>query len=477
MSKTPLYDALLEHRALHPAPFHMPGHKGRTPYEGLEDVWSLDVTELPDTGDLYAGGDAIAQAEALWAESWHMEDCQFLTGGSTQGLLAALLLCARWGRDILVDRACHKSVYHGLAMWNLRPAYLMRRQDEPISPEALEEALDAAPVGRPFTTVCITSPTYYGVLSDVPALAEVAHSRGCELIVDAAHGCHLPFLRDRNPFRGADLVVSSAHKTLPALGQGAVLMGGAGPFLPEELRWAAGVVGTSSPSYPVMASLDLARAFMEGDGGKESYRAAMGQVRAFRDAFPSLRDSVDPLRLTLTVNARVVDGYRVKELLEAMGVFPEMADRDHVVFLFSGMNDARDSARLWRELEEVGRDWPGVWDAPMEPLDPPAPEVVFPPAAALCAMGRARPLAEMEGAVCGETVAPYPPGVPVIAPGERITKKCLAYLREVGYNVHKSVRVMERGILDDRPGLTAPDREAMERARQERELLKREGLL
>ncbi len=434
---TPLLDALLEHMAQRPVAFHMPGHKGRCPYKNWPDGFSMDVTELPDTGNLYEGGDAIAQAEELWAEAWGFDACQFLTCGSTQGLHAALLLCARLGKGVLVDRACHRAVYNALALCDLHPAYFSRPQHLPIDPDAFQEAVDEASRALPdLTTVCITSPTYYGVLSDVPALADICHQYGLFLIVDAAHGCHLPFLRDKNPFRGADLVVSSAHKTLPVYGQGALLFS-EGFFSADDLRWAASGMGTSSPSYPVMASMDAARAFMESADGLERCRRAIHWALRLKNAFPAITDSIDPMRLTLRVNALAADGFRVKTALEAMGVFPEMADRDHVVFLFSGQNTDEDFQRLFEELYQVGKDWPGVWDEPMTPPLPPEPEVVLSPAQALVARRKGVPLCEAEGMISAVQVAPYPPGVPVIAPGERITKKCLAYLREVGYNVHE----------------------------------------
>lgn len=446
---TPLLDALLEHMAQRPVAFHMPGHKGRCPYKNWPDGFSMDVTELPDTGNLYVGDDAISQAEELWADAWGFDSCQFLTCGSTQGLHAALLLCARLGKGVLVDRACHRAVYNALALCDLHPAYFSHPQHLPIDLDAFQEVVDEQCRAMPeLTTVCITSPTYYGVLSDVPALADICHSHGLYLVVDAAHGCHLPFLRDRNPFRGADLVVSSAHKTLPVYGQGALLFS-EGFFSPEDLRWAASVMGTSSPSYPVMASMDAARALMESREGLEKCRRAIHWALRLKNAFPAITDSVDPMRLTLTVNALAADGFRVKTALEAMGVFPEMADRDHVVFLFSPQNTDGDFERLFAELHQVGKDWPGVWDAPMTPPLPPEPEVVLSPAQALVAKRRSMQLSEAEGMVSAVQVAPYPPGVPVIAPGERITKKCLAYLREVGYNVRE-----RQDVVWDEPAIS-----------------------
>ena len=434
---TPLVDALLAHRALEPVPFHMPGGKGRAlPLEALGQMSTFDVTELPDTGNLYEGGDVIAAAEALWAARFGFPTCQFLTGGSTQGLQAALLLAAQaGGKGLLADRCSHRSIFNAMALFDLRPSFFVRRQDAPVTPELLEDALTAREqMGNGVNTVCVTSPTYYGVLSDIPALARVAHRHGAKLVVDGAHGAHLPFL-GQNPFEGADLLVCSAHKTLPVYGQGALLFAGA-DFAPADVRRAASVVGTSSPSYPIMASMDAARARLESKEGQLELLCAKSCAARLAARFGTLKNvTLDPLRLTLEVPDK--GGFALKRALEEEGIFPEMADADHVVFLFSVSNIPVDFDRL--EAALARRFVPG-------PIDraalPPEPEQVVSPAQALLAPRQRVPLTESEGLVCGQQVAPYPPGIPVIAPGERITKKCLAYLDDVGYNVHQEVDVL-----------------------------------
>ncbi len=444
---TPLYDALRAYGRQGAARFHMPGHKGRRVTPALSGAVELDLTELPDTGDLYRGGDVIAQAEALWARAWGLPWCQFLTGGSTQGLQAALLLCARRGRGVLVDRCSHRAVYNAMGLLGLEPVYLPRTQDRPLPAEEVARALDAAAAaGREIKTVCIPSPTYYGVLSDVAEIAAVCHRRGAWLVVDGAHGCHLPFLGP-DPFLGADLVVSSAHKTLPVYGQGALLFSG-GAVGPEELRWAALVWGTSSPAYPILAALDWAREWMTGEG-REGWARAAAFTRRCRERFSALdRPELDPTRLTL-VTRPTGEGHRAMAELAARGVVCEMADRDHVVLILTGADRPEDYRRLWAALEASGRFAPGGALSPLAP--PPEPQVVLSPAQAMRARGVRRPLEACEGAVCLEQVAPYPPGVPVIAPGEAVTKKGLAYLREVGYNVSQMVSVRGRTGEEELP--------------------------
>lgn len=435
--ETPLLDALRDYAKGDPARFHMPGHKGVAP-GALKNLFPLDVTELPDTGDLYAGGDVIARAEGLWGELFGFPTCQFLTGGSTQGIHTALLLCARRGRDILVDRCAHRAVHNAMALFDLLPAYLSRPQDRPLTPTMLRRGLELAREhGRDIKTVCITSPTYYGVLSDVPALSAVAHEFGTALVIDGAHGCHLPFL-GQAPFRGADLVICSAHKTMPVLGQGALLFAGE-DFSPEEARRAASVCGTSSPSYAVMASMDLARAEWTDARGRRKLEELCRQIAHLRAVFPSFSGpEMDPMRLTALVPGGL--GRAWKKRLEERGVFPEMADRDHLVFLLSPSNSRRHLKRLEKALEALYAAAPAFDPVPCPPA--PLPPVRLTPRQALLAPTARRVLAESEGEICAQQIAPYPPGIPVVAPGEEITKKGLAYLTQVGYNMDKEIQIV-----------------------------------
>ena len=434
MEKTPLYDALTSFAAQHPLRMHMPGHKGK-PVPGLDNLSAIDFTELPPTGNLFDGGGTIGEAEGLWAEVFHMDSCLFLTGGSTQGVLTALTLACRPGDTVLLDRGSHRSAYNALALLDLKPVYLQRPWlaqagvTGPISLGEVEKQLEAHPEIR---TLCITSPTYYGVLSDLPALAEVMHRRGGVLVVDGAHGAHLPFLGDYG-LSAADLLVVSAHKTLPAPGQSALLFSN-GAFSHADLRRAGSIYGSSSPSYPMMAALDLCRAHMLEHGGA-AYRKTAEEVARLRQRFPALTDKdapLDPTRLVVCTP----DGYAVQEALEGRNVWPEMADGGHVVFIPTCADSPDDFARLETALKEVA-----LGPCPGYPAPPEPPELVLTPRQALFAPRRTLPLEQGEGLVAACQVAPYPPGVPVVAPGERLNKKSIAYLKQIGYNTLEDVSV------------------------------------
>lgn len=426
----PLYEALARLAGKLPLRFDMPGHHGQGLLTaGLADT-ALDFTENGCTGDLFGeGSDSIEAAERLWARTLRVDACLFLTGGSTQGLHTGLAMLAGTDGDVALDRGSHRSSYHAMALLGLRPHYLSRPWlasegvAGPIDPAEVERTLSTYPEIK---TVSIVSPTYYGVLSDIPAIAQVCHTHGVRLLVDGAHGAHLPYFGYRG-YSKADIVVLSAHKTLPALGQSAILA--ARGFSMNELRRFGSVYGSSSPSYLLMASLDLAREYMEGEG-MPLYRRCAERCAALRGRFPTLRAQVglelDPTRLCVKCR----DGFRLAELLRERNIFPEMADTRHVVFILTAADNAERLDKLEAALTAL-LEPPDKLDFP---APPPFPPIVNSPRAALFASRRRVPLVSAAGLVAAEQIAPYPPGVPVVAPGEQITKKHLAYLDKIGYN-------------------------------------------
>ena len=433
---TPLYDTLVKYAAKSPARFHMPGHKGAPlPAPELAGLASIDVTEIPGTGNLYEAGEPFDSAQRLWAEAFGFDCCQFLTGGSTMGIHTGLALFCRPGDKVLVDRGCHRAVYNALALLDLEPVFLERRWlpdhnlTGPFCPGDVEKMLVAHPEIK---TICITSPTYSGLLSDILGISRVIHAHGGKLFIDGAHGAHLPFL-GVDAFAGADGVVVSAHKTLPAMGQSALLF--TNGVDPEQVRRTASLYGSSSPSYPMMASLDLARQWLMDHPGE--YCRAVDRVADLRNKFPSLCGDLplDPCRLTL----KVKDGPAFARALEKRGIYPEMEDGGHVVFICTASDREDNFRRLEEALEEL-RDEMG--DCAPLPA-PPLPERVLSPRQALFAPNEGQILDDCEGKVSAVQVAPYPPGVPVVAPGERIGKKELSYLREIGYNTMLEIRTVK----------------------------------
>lgn len=436
---TPIYQVLKQYADQMTARFHMPGHKGAfLPAPELAPLAPLDVTEIPGTGNLYEEGEPFTSAQKLWAEMFQADYCQFLTGGSTMGIHTGLSLLCRPGDKILVDRNCHRAVFNAMGLLDLEPVYMERpwlsghNLVGPFSREDVEKYLDQHPDVK---TICITSPTYAGLLSDIEGISAAVHARGGKLFVDGAHGAHLPFLHV-DAFRGADCVVVSTHKTLPAMGQSALLF--TRGMDPELVRRRASIYGTSSPSYPILASIDLAREWLKEH--PEEYPRTARRVEQLRRRFPGVGEGLpcDPTRLTL----KVKDGPSFQERLEQMGIYPEMEDGGHVVLICTPQdNETSAFDRLEEALKELESE---MGNCPPIPA-PPLPERVMSIREAMFAPTVELPLEECEGKVAACQLAPYPPGVPVVAPGERISKKELSYFKEIGYN-KKMVQIISKSV-------------------------------
>lgn len=435
MSTTaPLWDALNALADTHPLRMAMPGHKGKQ-IPGLPpELARLDWTELPPTGNLYGADSVVQEVERAWAEFWGADSCLFLTGGSTQGIHTMLRLAD--SETILVDRVSHRSIHTGLALLGIEPVWLNRpwlREagvTGPVEPELVERMLLAHPECG---AVCVTSPTYYGVCSDIAALSAVCHRHGARLLVDGAHGAHLFLLQSENPYLGADLVTVSAHKTLPAPGQSALLFGQG--YSMDQLGEASQIFATSSPSYPMMAALDFLRPWLEQEGISD-YRRVAEAVQRLRAHYPSLTEQdapLDPTRLTLCV----ADGDGTEAALQRQNIWPEMADRGHVVFILTGSDTEEDLQRLESGLDALGL---AEQKRPVSSLSsPPIPRRYCSPREAFLAPRERVPMNRTLGRVAAEQLAPYPPGVPVVAPGEIIDEKVLAYLTQVGYNKRDTI--------------------------------------
>lgn len=453
-TNAPLFHALQLLATGDSARFHMPGHKGEPLFNTYAEIFSIDFTETYCTGNLYLGDGPIRDAEVAAARYFGASDCFFLTGGSTQGVLAMLASAVGEGGSVLLDRECHKSVCHACALLDITPYFIAAPLLEPFAASGalpLNEAERTLLDHPEIKAVLLTSPTYYGVRRAVPAFADLCRAYGKRLLVDGAHGAHFPALGLPAPVaEGADMAVLSVHKTLPCLGQGAVLLCGEGVDR-RALRENTALFGTSSPSYPIMASIDLARAYVEGPGRAAYRRAAetCGDLRRFvarRTVFSALDETdfpaLDPCRLTVCTAGTDMTGRRLADTLwSEYGVACEMADERNVVFILTCADSGTAVRRLRRALRRVSRR------RHEEPV--PAPAAPFPPAertlsvrrAWFSQVGRVEPEAAA-GLVCARPVTPYPPGVPLLWPGEKITEAHIALLRERWYNEIEEIHVV-----------------------------------
>ena len=402
---------------------HMPGHKGRGPL-GCEQV---DITEIEGADDLSCPEGIIAASEANASALFGSRATFYSTGGSSQCVKAMLLLAARRSRSrlVLAARNAHKSFLHACALLGLEPRWLYPERGGalcacPVTPAGLEKAL--ASLEGPPCAVYITSPDYLGGMQDIPALAAVAHAHGVPLLVDNAHGAYLAFLGgDMHPLaRGADLCCDSAHKTLGVLTGGAYLhvaRGSAWDF-GSGAREALAVMGSSSPSYLVLQSLDAVNARL-ADRYRAELAACAQRVEALRERLRGLGVPVaasDPLRVTVAAHEAGYTGFELAELLRAQSAEPEFADPDWLVLMFTPDNPARDYERV--EAAFAGFS-PRLPRAPL-PM-PEAGEACMSPRDALLAARERVSTGRCAGRIMASAAVTCPPAVPIAVMGERIT--------------------------------------------------------
>jgi lysine decarboxylase len=441
-SDAPLLNAWLRFRESPPTPFTIPGHKQRDDLVG--DVVAGDVPLYAglDTMKLTAG--VLAEAEARAARLWGADVCRFSTGGATHGNQALALAVAGDGDTVIVSRTLHRSMLLGLALAGLTPVWVRPEVDDAtglplgVAPETLRQALTDHPEAR---AVFVGDPSYVGTVGDIAGQAEAAHDHGVPLVVDAAWAAHFGFHPDLPPHPlalGADAMVTSAHKTLPAWSQAALVLARTDRIDPARIEAGVEATATTSPAGAILASTDAARALLERDGA-----ALLGEaIAATHDARDRLRavdgltvldgPGVDPLKLTLVLSGTGADGNAVEQDLLGAGLPVESADRDVIVAVVSLADSAGPHGTVARLADAIARSVEARRGDP-RPTTPPAvygvePVPAIPPRCAFFATAETVHREEAVGRVSAELVAPYPPGIPVLAPGELVTREALAAL-------------------------------------------------
>ncbi len=456
-----LLDELQRYAAADMLPMHMPGHKRNgAAFPWLERLGcGLDLTELPGFDNLNDPQGLFRALETRAASLWGAKDCLCLVGGSTAGLLAAVRTALNAGGSLLLFRGSHRSVYHAAELVGA-PLYYLTPSTDPrlgvwrsVAPASVEQALCTHPDVH---LVCLTSPTYEGVCSDLPAIAKICHAHGALLLVDAAHGAHFGFgaFPQSAVQSGADLVVQSLHKTLPALTQTALLYRCSDRVDGALLRHNVTIFQSSSPSYLLAASIDgcvdyLAR---EGDAAADRWLAALSDFRAKLTDLQHLAldfdtDGVfarDPSKIVLRTDRTTCSGAHLADLLRERFRVELEASAGNYALAMTGMGDTAASLdRFARALREADRLCaPGCAPPPVDFGQLPVSRAL--PGEALRAPGRFRAPSDAIGRVSGEYVWLYPPGAPLFLPGEVLDERLLSLL-QTGADLRST-----RGGLPDR---------------------------
>ena len=461
-----LYEKLRQYSESGMYPFHMPGHKRQGPQWASPFSW--DITEIDGFDDLHHPEGILKEAMEEAAVCYGSDASFFLINGSTCGILAAMSAAVSPGDRVLAARNCHKSVYHGLLLNQLEAVYLYPDYLEAfecfggVRPEQVEAALSG---DRKIRAVVLPSPTYEGLVSDIRRIGEICRRYDVPLIVDEAHGAHFPF-HSYFPASalelGADAVIQSLHKTLPAFTQTAILHVRDSRISRERLEMFLRIYQSSSPSYILMAGIDACLRYMTGEEGKKQMEAYVRRLTELRQRLGRLtalemlpgelkgqygiRD-LDRGKILLTGRKAGLSGPELYEMLRRCRIQPEMKTRSTVLLMTSLMDSEEGLDRLAGAAEEIDRTCSvGKRDQA---------EGCYRPVRPVQAMSIARALARqqeihvgkgLEGRISAAFVYIYPPGIPLLAPGEVIDSRCLDLIRdylEAGLEVH--------GILSEGP--------------------------
>lgn len=431
--------------------FHMPGHKRNSDVTQANLPYGIDITEIEGFDNLHHAEEIIREAEVRAASMYHAEETHYLINGSTAGILSAVMGCTKKGGKILMARNCHKSVYHAVFLNELRPVYIYPEFDETmelnmaVSPEKIERLLEEH---KEVQAVVLTSPTYDGVLSDIERISEIVHQKKIPLIVDEAHGAHFgfhPYFPENANTKGADVVIHSLHKTLPALTQTALIHLNGTRIDRRKIRNYLHIFQTSSPSYVLMASMDecLRMVAEQGDVLFETYVKNLESKRVELKKLKHIRlmetEEFDRSKLVLSVkdtilkkDNRVFTGKMLYErLLLEYHLQMEMAAGSYVIAMTSIGDTKEGMDRLLSALFEIDEELEKNSEEEKRYYLPRQEQVLTSfEVEGMRRMENVKSLSwkESAGFISMEYAYLYPPGIPLIVPGERITKETVAML-------------------------------------------------
>lgn len=443
-----LYDELLKYSKAEYYPMHMPGHKRNTELLTMADPYSIDITEIEDFDNLHRPEGILKKGMENWAKIYGSQNSYYLIGGSTAGILTGISACTNRGDKILMARNCHKSVYHAVYLRGLRPVYLYPSiiKDYDINGSlSIEEIEKVLKREKDIRLIVITSPTYEGIISDVGAIAEAAHRHGIPIMVDEAHGAHLGFNKnfaESSVAKGADIVVHSIHKTLPAFTQTALLHVNGKLADKQKIERYLSIYQTSSPSYVLMAGMENCLKLLQ-NRGSELFEIYYERLTKFCQLMEELRNirlltekqvkregfyAFDPSKLVISVKHLSITGKELyDELLTTYKIQMEMVSKNYVLGMTSIGDREEGFYRLGEALLSIDRKLERS-DEKEEEISFHRPEAVMTSEEALGADCRIISLKESKGHVSAEYAYLYPPGIPLLVPGERIDEALLKEL-------------------------------------------------
>lgn len=452
--KTPLFDAIKKYVDDKVVPFHVPGHKqgkGIPELSGYlgERVLQMDVNGMEDLDYLSNPTGVILESQKLLAEACNADNAYFLVNGTTSGVQAMIMSICEPGDKIIIPRNVHKSAISGVILSNAIPVYIQPEINEElgiamgVAVEVVKKAIEENPDAK---AIFIINPTYYGVVSDIKSIVRIAHNRGMSVIVDEAHGAHLPFHTDfplSAMEAGADMSAASFHKTSGSLTQSSVLLVRGSSISHEKVKQVLNLISTTSASYILMCSIDVARKQL-ATCGYDMLDKTLQLVRWARDEINKIQGiyafgkelvgspgcfSFDETKLGINFKGLGLTGYMMEsKLRKEYNIQIELSDLFNILAITSIGDRKEDLEALINALRDIALKGESSQLNNMTMI-PHSLRMVVSPREAFYSSKRMVTLDEAVGEVAGEMVMAYPPGIPIICMGEEITKDIVEYIR------------------------------------------------
>jgi arginine/lysine/ornithine decarboxylase len=454
LSKLPLVEGIEKYVNENNISFCMPGHKGGLGFLATKEGKALyssliksDVTEVEGMDNLHKPEGIIKEAMTLLKDFYGSKKSYFLVNGSTSGNLAMIFAAFNEGDKVIVERNCHRSIFNGIIMRKLQPIYIKNKINEkynaPLSID-MEHFLCLIEENKDAKGIIITYPNYYGICTDLEFIVKKAKQYGMKVLVDEAHGPHFG-INDEIPKSaielGADMVVMSAHKTLPSLTQTAYLHV-AGDMDIEKVDFYVSAFLSTSPSYMFLASMDYARFYLQ-EYGKDAYRNLLSLCRRYREKINELPhfyilgqedlewQTIDETRYVLNVE-KGHSAHKLLDYLKSEGIQGEMSDGSSVILIFSPFNSEEDFLALYKALKKWTENIPVEYKEEAFVSFYNNFDTIEKKLAPYEVMEKKKYLVDLrnsEGRVSRNAIVPYPPGVPLIMPGEVIDEKVINVIK------------------------------------------------
>ena len=486
MAEAGIRDFLMKHAEKSTRSFHMPGHKGAGIYrecgygEFLERMMDGDITEIRGADNLFKAEGIIEETAQKYARLYQVKRSYLLVNGSSGGIIAGILASVNPGKKLIMARNCHKSVFNAVILGDIEPvyAYPARIEEYHISGEVEEAEIKRLLEENPDAqAVVLPSPNYYGICSDIEAIARTVHRFGKTLIVDQAHGAHLKFMEDMPPSAeeaGADIVINSTHKTLASFTQSAILNFNSDRISREALEEKLQIMESSSPSYILMASLDI-NADILREHGKRLFSRWQENLQFFYENVRKIdglrvmegKGLLDRTKINLDMSLLGIDGLELENRLMEKGIFCELTS-GNLLMCMTGIGNTRDDMEaLLRGLEEIAEacggkrrqvDFKKTDDGKNNFSGADREKVkkalkykdIWNKRRPVCGFKGSKELLKIDfcrGRVCASSVIPYPPGIPLICPGEIIGQDDVEYIKYLLETKQKVIGINHRGQI------------------------------